>query len=308
MIETSIIETHDIDQLAESLTGWTQDYDQVKPGAFEGRLADLWLGDVQVCRETTKCGLVERGSVRDDALYVVIPLHAKGDGWINGETIGVGDVFCGSGGYEWFTKTAEEWDLLIFVVPRHTVEDRLEPTTTKLITQPAGHRIRGAAHMPSLEQLKSTAQVMFDFQGTTVPPEVIEFFNGSLRDNMVNLINQVKTDDTAIPGRVSDMMRTLKRARILIEDEDTPLIQVDDIAHELGVSRRTFRNYCQTITGLPPTTFLRAIRLNNVRRTLKDQHKSVGVLDAAFQSQFTHSGRFSRYYFELFGELPSDTR
>lgn len=308
MIERRSIETQDIDQLAESMSGWSQEYDQIQPGQFQGKLTELWIGDVQICRETTRSGLIERGSVRDDALYAVVPLGSNGEGSINGEVLGDSDVFCGSGGHEWFTKTADEWDLLLFIIPRDTIAASLEAAPTKFITSPAGHRIKNAGSAPYMDRLKSTAKVMFDFQDTSVPSEVVSFFQASLHENIANLFNQIRSDDDTVSGNLEDMMRVLRGARELIEHDDNPVVQVDEIAKALGVSRRTFQNYCQTITGTPPTAFLRALRLNNARRLLTATTPEDQVLDAAFKSHFAHGGRFSKYYYELFGERPSDTR
>jgi AraC family ethanolamine operon transcriptional activator len=54
-----------------------------------------------------------------------------------------------------------------------------------------------------------------------------------------------------------------------------------------------------------PLTWLNTMRLNAVRRRLKEARS---VTDAATELGFWHFGHFSRDYKELFGELPSETR
>jgi len=81
-----------------------------------------------------------------------------------------------------------------------------------------------------------------------------------------------------------------------------------DICKGVGASRRKL-NYCfQDVLGSNPIHYLRAVRLNRVRRALKrcsDPH--VGVYDIAVKWGFWHFSQFSRDYKRHFTELPSET-
>lgn len=61
--------------------------------------------------------------------------------------------------------------------------------------------------------------------------------------------------------------------------------------------------------GLTPLSYLRAIRLNNVRLKLISKDRNTqSIADIATESGFLELGRFAANYREQFGELPSDTR
>lgn len=62
MIQYKTTTSNDVNDHAASLSQWDQQYDQVSPGRFEGRLDELWLGPVQVFRESTARAVLQRGA------------------------------------------------------------------------------------------------------------------------------------------------------------------------------------------------------------------------------------------------------
>jgi AraC family transcriptional regulator, ethanolamine operon transcriptional activator len=60
--------------------------------------------------------------------------------------------------------------------------------------------------------------------------------------------------------------------------------------------------------GLSPKAYLKARRLNAVRRELLRDETAVGnIFDRASSWGFWHMGQFGRDYKAMFGELPSET-
>lgn len=83
-------------------------------------------------------------------------------------------------------------------------------------------------------------------------------------------------------------------------------VGVTDLARAAGVSIRTLNILCQEYRRETPMRVLRDIRLDAVRSTLLLNHR-VSVTQVALDYGFGHLGRFSAYYKERFGELPSMT-
>jgi methylphosphotriester-DNA--protein-cysteine methyltransferase len=74
------------------------------------------------------------------------------------------------------------------------------------------------------------------------------------------------------------------------------------------VPRRTLNRAFENALGMGPATYLRRIRLNNVRRALlRRPAGSTTVKDVALAFGFWHLGRFAEQYNELFGEMPHET-
>jgi AraC family ethanolamine operon transcriptional activator len=99
------------------------------------------------------------------------------------------------------------------------------------------------------------------------------------------------------------------RAREYMEMHIDEAITVADLCAELGVSRRTLQYSFQDVLDLNPVKFLRALRLNAVRRALKQAAGSerAAVADIAARWGFWHLSHFSAEYKAMFGELPSET-
>ena len=86
-------------------------------------------------------------------------------------------------------------------------------------------------------------------------------------------------------------------------------ITVADLCQKLNISRRML-NYCfQEVLETNPVHYLRSLRLNGVRRELRQQ-LPVGtqIRDIAGKWGFWHLPRFAAEYRALFGELPSETQ
>jgi AraC family ethanolamine operon transcriptional activator len=73
------------------------------------------------------------------------------------------------------------------------------------------------------------------------------------------------------------------------------------------VSRRTLQYSFQDVLQMSPVAYLRALRLNGVRRDLQAAGDAP-VGDVAARWGFWHLSRFAADYRRLFGERPSDTR
>lgn len=83
---------------------------------------------------------------------------------------------------------------------------------------------------------------------------------------------------------------------------------VVDICAEIKVSQRNLQYSFKKILDLTPNAYLQHLRLNQVRRRLKNPDTSdITVTRVATHWHFFHLGRFASDYLQLFGELPSTT-
>ena len=96
---------------------------------------------------------------------------------------------------------------------------------------------------------------------------------------------------------------------LLLAQHDTPLSLLA-VCREVGASPRKL-SYCfQDVLGLSPARFVKATRLNAVRRELAQgarEGSPQSVYDVAARWGFWHFGHFSSDYKRQFGELPSQT-
>ena len=98
----------------------------------------------------------------------------------------------------------------------------------------------------------------------------------------------------------------VKRALAYMHDQLCHPITMIEVAQAAGVSIRSlqwsFRHYLQ----ITPTMYLRNQRLELARQ--KIQQSDSHITDIALECGFTHPSKFSGYYKQRFGELPTETR
>lgn len=85
---------------------------------------------------------------------------------------------------------------------------------------------------------------------------------------------------------------------------------VRDLCIGCGVPRRTLSHAFHQVLGMGPATYLRRLRLNQVRRLLRQtpaENRLATVTEVALEHGFWHLGRFSSQYRELFGESPNES-
>jgi len=98
-----------------------------------------------------------------------------------------------------------------------------------------------------------------------------------------------------------------RRAEEFMQANADRPITMADVASAAGMSVRSLARSFQKYRAAAPRVFLRQMRLERAHRMLLQQQESGSVTKVAFDCGFVHLGRFSKYYTERFGELPSET-
>lgn len=111
----------------------------------------------------------------------------------------------------------------------------------------------------------------------------------------------------ALPKHASVLPGFVRRAEQFIHSNCSEPLQLSDIANAVGVPPRTLRDGFQQFRGVSPMQYLRHLRLERARSTLKASGQHIRVTDIALDCGFTHFGRFALAYKAMFGESPSDT-
>ena len=109
---------------------------------------------------------------------------------------------------------------------------------------------------------------------------------------------------------LSHAVALVRRAEELARESDGRPLWVGDLCVGSGVPRRTLNHAFQQVLGMGPATYLRRLRLNQVRRSLRQPRANgepKSVTEIALDHGFWHPGRFSCQYRELFGESPRES-
>lgn len=85
-------------------------------------------------------------------------------------------------------------------------------------------------------------------------------------------------------------------------------ISIANLTKYGGVSERTLTQTFKQKLGVTPLRYINRTKLNLIRRELSKQTNSETIRSIILKYGMTHLGQFSKDYYNLFNELPSDTR
>ena len=306
------LDTRDADDHASCLQHWRQRYDQLSAGAFAGKFEEFWFDNIQIFRERTNQVVHEIGYAWEGSRTVGVPVEVDGSGWYCGEPCTLDSLITLRGGDELDYRTPRVHDVVAVTTDARLFNDYAVKVEHRDIEAEIGKRRILAATPAQVSALRSfLLTVMASLQATPAllrHPQMRKGLEQAIYGSLMAAINDVSDSGgrCATPGRgrklVVDRAREYMRVHI-----DEP-ITVADLCTELKVSRRTLQYSFQDILNLNPVSFLRAMRLNGVRRALKNaEHGQESVADIAAQWGFWHLSHFAADYKTMFGELPSDT-
>ena len=124
-----------------------------------------------------------------------------------------------------------------------------------------------------------------------------------LLSSLISCRNDSKSHICPLPNR--DLVHEFVKYAFT-EGQQIPLT-LDNLTTNLFSSKTVLSTAIKKSTGLSPLVFLRNLRLEQVRSSLLDGNYSTSVIEVASKYGFASRGHFSRYYKDLFGELPSET-
>lgn len=101
--------------------------------------------------------------------------------------------------------------------------------------------------------------------------------------------------------------RAALQAADLIHHDPQAALPMKLLCRHTHVGERTLRDGFIEVFGLPPMEYILALRLNRVRRRLRQGGANLTVARAATEQGFWHLSRFAEFYRRFFGELPSET-
>ena len=99
----------------------------------------------------------------------------------------------------------------------------------------------------------------------------------------------------------------MRRAARIIEAHASEELTPGDLARECNVTPRALQYAFRNHLGCTPQDYLRRVRLDLVRRSLREG-TALSVSDAAAAHGFFNPGRFASDYRQVFDENPGETR
>lgn len=305
------ITTHDVDEHAECLGDWHQRYDQLTGGLFKGVFEECRFKNLHVFRESMNRSVHQTGEPWCGSRTIAIPVGISGSGWHAGECFDRDSVINLGSGDELDFRTPAEVDYVACSTEARVLNDyALHVEHLDLEAE--------LLHKPHVQARPQQAQALRELLGTVLTtlratPEILRHahLQKALEQGVLaSLVEVVRplTDIIPAPPSFNTRQLVVERARNYLFDHIDEPVTIADLCIKVRVSRRTLQYSFQDVYGVTPVQFLRAMRLNAVRRELKlaDPAQST-VADIAARWGFFHLSHFATDYARMFGERPSDT-
>lgn len=306
------ITTGDIEEQAASLRKWDQVYEQLTPGRFVGHLREISFRGVQLFRETTNHSIHEAGLSCPGARAIGVPVGLTGCALFRGEPLHWDSIVTLSGDDELDFYVPKGFDILGL-----SVDERALEVYAAQIEDRDVHSLFGARRVltPEPTRLDEFRRLLLSaLQSLQLNPGVLRFhqtqrlLEQSMMGAMLALAEE-REEASAPRAPCPNRRHIVEQAKAYMTRHLDETITVADLCVHLGVSRRTLQYSFRELLGINPVRFLRAMRLNQVRRDLRAAKAgALAVGDAAAKSGFWHLGHFVTDYKRMFGELPSETR
>ncbi len=311
-------QSQDVDDQAKALNGWRQAYEQLGCGRFDGYAWQLETDEGILLRERTNRRLREQITPPPDHVAIAMPTAVTEGAVFAGRPLGRESLMILTSRDEYDVVTAGELDLVGLCVHRDLLErclpqaklgwlEHAERERNLALPADTAEAIRGRLQAISLQ-----AADQHRHRGTAAPGEVMavgpaDWVSQALSETVALAMTGEGVDPASVlPRRADTRMRVVKRAVDFMRANLHNDIGIPEICAAACTSRRSLQYCFEEFLRTTPQAYLRALRLNEARRTLKltaDQP----ITAVATTLGFSSASHFTRHYRLMFDELPSDT-
>lgn len=304
------LRSRDADEHAARLSEWDQTYEQLTPGPFEGFLVEALFGGIQLFRETTNQAVHQFGAGRADAFMIGVPVTMQGEGYHDGRPICADSVMVLRDRQSLDFRAPAHLDLIAVSMPI----DALRRYSLEIDQCDLEKELRGVSVVTPPRQRVERFRAFLLMALESIAGNPQKLHHPAMRKALAHAVfrSVVDTlapsdDEPAFVPRPTRSHAIVSRAQEYMREHVEDPLTVEDLCRELGVSRRTLQYSFREVLRLNPVGYLRAVRLNGVRRALKAAGGGDTVQEIAARWGFWHLSHFACDYRRMFGELPSET-
>jgi AraC-like DNA-binding protein len=311
MLKSSVQSYLDPGEYQASILGADVDVIVTGPGQFKSELTRIEMHQVGLNRGWVSLPRIARSVHKEGRCSISFLTDADhAPTLVNGQEQQPGQIIFFSPGAEVYQRstTAFRWGTISL-----TAEDLAAAwhalVDYELTALAVTRLIRPPPHLMS--RLLNLHRVAGRLAATTphilTHPEVCRAMEQTLLHVMIQCLAEgLAVETNPRPGyQRQPVMRRLEQ---FLEENPDRSIYVPEVCAAIGVSGRTLRLRCEEHLGMSPQRYLRARRMNFVRKALATAGPTTAsVTTIALDHGFGELGRFAVQYRQLFGESPSTT-
>lgn len=164
--------------------------------------------------------------------------------------------------------------------------------------------------------VQEKVKALFYYVGATI--HVVETFE-SLRESLVAKMNIKEISLLMATDLIGDLLhkksllnespdkKMVIKAEEIMDSQCENITTVQEIADKVFTSPRNLQKAFKKYRDYSPLQFLKERKLNRANYILKDPYSSSSIKNVAITVGMFDINRFSKYYFDQFGEYPSET-
>jgi AraC family ethanolamine operon transcriptional activator len=287
----------DIDEQAAQLLGHSQVYQQISRGPFRGKYTTAGLGNnCWLFIEELNQTLLVDGSVPSRSVSFFFLLDEGGHCRFQGDDFTGSDLAVLPPSSSFSMLCSASANNCVISLDAHEVSEHL---ATGPSSSMSSHRMRSEKIGNLVSRLRHIVR--------NAPIAVAKAQSSA--DELRQLLSSTLTIHHQ-PEQL-DLTRCSKavfqRACSIINSELSN-ISVASLCRTLSVSRRALELAFTRELSIGPSSYIRTMRLNHIRRSIIAGIGKDSIADIAARWGIWHPSRFARAYAEMFGELPSATK
>jgi len=296
---------------ATTAHAWDVDFLQIEKGQFEANLTQLVHNDLQFAKACFNRGLDQKGASPEGVWTFAITSSPDMQMYFKDREINGNDnlmIYQPGSGIDAISKSA--FGVLTFSAPESFLELLSENKRLPGFRNKCGNTDVLVCKKRDIQNLRFLLTRLFSGV-EKAGQKSNDCYNDTILENIIpeavlNTINHNKKPAQISVPRLRD--EAFKQAVVYIHTHARDNVSVEDLVRQTDVSKRTLEYVFQERLDVSPKTYIRAYRLNRVRKELTKSAYSIGrVTDIANQWEFWHMGQFAKDYRKLFNELPSAT-
>jgi AraC family transcriptional regulator, ethanolamine operon transcriptional activator len=310
MATITTYQSKDVDDQAQALNGFRQFYEQLGRGRFHGRVWQLMMNEGFLLREASNRSLRQHFAPPVDHVTLAIPLAVQPGSAFAGRPLERESLMVLSDQQEYELLSTGELDVIGLSVHCDLLET-LAPAKVEWL-----RRAQTERNLPLTPDAAAAIRLMLMTVCEDAEQEVksladtvheVALLSATLTQTVLLAMSGDRAEHaSAIPRRAESRMKVVNRAVDFMREHLHEDISVPDICNAACASRRSLQYCFEEFLHTTPQAYLRTLRLNEARRTLKtrsDQPITALASDLGFAS----ASHFTRHYKLMFDELPSET-
>ena len=281
-------------QASSEAAGWECEYRQIDAGNLEARTVFQPVGICSLLCETANRRLAVSAKTPEDAVTCFVPLPGT-RALINGRHLTDDRIMLLAPDIDIHSVSISDAEIWSIHLPTELLDECLDPASVGTCA------IEGQPYL--ILELRAAIQCALGAE----QEHVLDHHEARFADLTQKLILGDIPEARSDRYHRRQKRKALARAVEYIEAHLTRPLRMGQICSYAGVSQSTLERLFRRDFQQTPSAYLRARRLDAVRRELQGGlGTSKTIADVATRHGFTHMGRFSSAYRRQFGRRPSE--